>query len=414
MPEPLQLKFVNFAKGSYIIVEGKLTNAERFYIIKEGNVFITRQTEVVPEEGSGHLGPGDFFGVVSTMSQHPHIETAQVLTDCVLISVRRDQFVPLIQLNAPIAMKIIQQFSRRMRLLDTALTEKVLKGVAGGKNFSHLFNVAEYYTKQGQFNMGFYAYNRYLKLAPDGENAAMARERMMKVLPYVKNVKLEPNRDEFNRSYAKNNMIFAEGESGDELYIIQKGAVKIVKIVDNNEVLLAVLKEGDIFGEMALLEAKPRAACAVAYEDCALLAVNRSNFERMVGSQPQMIFRLTTLLAERIWVIYKQLTNALIKNPQGRLWDALLIQLQRARVPLNTHSSWEFDFGDKELINMVGLSRSGGVSLLRKIFENHTLVLQNDKIVTTDVLEIVRQTEFFAKMERLEASRRQASIYVRT
>jgi CRP-like cAMP-binding protein len=409
MPEPLQLKFVNFSKGSFVIVEGKLSTADRFYIIKEGKVFITRQTEVAAEEGGGLLGPGDFFGVVATMSQHPHIETAQALTDCVLISVRRDQFVPLIQLNAPIAMKIILQFSRRMRFLDTALTEKTLKGTAVSNDAVHLFNVAEYYTKQGQFNIGFYAYNRYLKLAPGGEYAATARERMMKIAGYIKNVRLDPDRAEFNRNYAKNTMIFAEGESGDELYIIQKGAVKIVKIMDNNEVLLAMLKEGVIFGEMALLESKPRAACAIAYEDCSLLAVNRSNFELMAGKQPQMIARLTNLLADRIWLIYKQLTNTLIKNPQGRLWDALLIQLQRAGVALDAHQSWQFDFGDKELINMVGLSKSGGGALLNKIFENRKVILQKDKIVTTDVMEIARQAEFFAKMERLEASRKQSA-----
>ncbi|MDR1909852.1 MAG: cyclic nucleotide-binding domain-containing protein, partial [Spirochaetaceae bacterium] len=262
MPGPLQLKFVNFAKGSYIIIEGKLAAADRFYIIKTGKVFISRQTEVVSEEGSGLLQAGDFFGVVATMSQHPHIETAQALTDCVLISVHRDQFVPLIQLNAPIAMKIILQFSRRMRFLDTALMEMTLNGTAPEDNLEHLFSVAEYYTKQGHFNAAFYAYNRYLRIAQGGVHAATARERMMKISPYIKNVKLEPDKAEFTREYTKDSMIFAEGEPGDELYIIQKGMVKIVKIVENNEVLLAMLKEGDIFGEMALLESKPRAACA--------------------------------------------------------------------------------------------------------------------------------------------------------
>ena len=49
-------------------------------------------------------------------------------------------------------------------------------------------------------------------------------------------------------------MIFSEHEPGEDLYIIQQGKVKITKIINNQEVLLAVLQPGDIFGEMALLE----------------------------------------------------------------------------------------------------------------------------------------------------------------
>jgi CRP-like cAMP-binding protein len=109
MENPLQLTFVNFKKDSYIIVEGK-QNADRFYIIKAGKVRISKQVEVVEEEGGNIYGPGDFFGVVSTMSSHSHIETAQAITDVTLISVQRDQYGTLIEKNTPVAMKIIMGF----------------------------------------------------------------------------------------------------------------------------------------------------------------------------------------------------------------------------------------------------------------------------------------------------------------
>jgi CRP-like cAMP-binding protein len=80
MSSPLQLSMVNFNKGAYIVVEGK-QNADFFYIIRSGKVRISKEVEVVEEEGGNVLGPGDFFGVVSTMSSHSHIETAQALTD---------------------------------------------------------------------------------------------------------------------------------------------------------------------------------------------------------------------------------------------------------------------------------------------------------------------------------------------
>jgi len=407
MTNQLQLAFVNFKKDSYIVVEGK-QNADRLCIIRQGRVRISKEVEVVEEEGGNILGPGDFFGVVSTMSSHSHIETAQALTDVTLISVQKDQYGQLIQNNTPVAMKIILQFSKRMRYLDEALTRLTLKNTAENDP-SHLFKVAEYYAKQSQYNQAYYAYHQYIKYCPTGQNVQLARERMVKIGPYAKAVYLDRRADEFNRTYPKDAMIFSEGQPGEELYIIQRGSVKIVKIVDNNEVLLAVLKQGDIFGEMALLESKPRSASAIAYEDCTVLAVNRENFERMVGSQPQIITRLTQLLAERIWFIYKQLANTLISDPLGRMYDALLIQLEKNRVTLGS-SAYTFDFGPKELINMVGLPPADGNLVLRKLLENSKIRVMDNKVTVSDVSEVVKQTEYYRKMQKIERARREGSL----
>jgi CRP-like cAMP-binding protein len=233
---------------------------------------------------------------------------------------------------------------------------------------------------------------------------------MMKIAPYARAVKMEYTPDEFNRVYPKDSMIFSEGEPGDELYIIQKGSVKITKIVDNNEVLLAVLKGSDIFGEMALLEAKPRAASAVAYEDCQVLAVNRANFERMIRTQPQIIARLTTLLSDRIWFIYKQLANTLISDPLGRMYDALLIQLEKNRVNFNSSQPYTFDFGPRELVNMVGLTQGDGTLVLRKMMENKKIQILKDKIYAVDVSEIGKQTEYYRKMQKIEKARRESAL----
>ena len=404
MGDQLQLTFVNFIKDSYIIVEGK-QNADRFFIIRQGKVRISKEVEVVAEEGGNVLGPGDFFGVISTMSSHSHIETARAMTDVTLISVNKDQYGQLIQNNTPVAMKIILQFSRRMRYLDEALTRLTLKNTAES-DATHLFNIAEYYAKQSQYNQAYYAYNRYLKYCPYGDNQVIARERMMKIAPYVKVLKLEYGPAEFNRVYPKEAMIFAENELGEEMYIIQKGSVKISKIVDNNEVLLAILKPGDMFGEMALLESKPRAASATAYENCQVLAVNRANFERMISSQPQVITRLTTLLSERIWFIYKQLANTIVKDPLGRMYDALLIQIEKKQMNIQATKPFTFDFGPKELVNIVGLPPTEGNMVLRKMLDNKKIQIVSDKMYVSDVSEISKQTEYFRKMQKI-ASRRE-------
>ncbi|GAB1457735.1 hypothetical protein MASR2M48_30430 [Spirochaetota bacterium] len=212
----------------------------------------------------------------------------------------------------------------------------------------------------------------------------------------------------FNRYYPKDTMVFSEGMPGSELYIIQKGSVKITKIVDNTEVLLAVLKAGDIFGEMALLENKPRSASAIAYEDAYLLAVNKRGYERMVQAQPQIVTRLTQLLAERIWFIYKQLANTLISDPLGRMYDALHIQLEKNRVPIKNGATHAFDFGPKELVNMVGLPINEGNIVVQQLLSNKLFRLIDNKIVVQDMSEIVKQAEYYRKMQKIEKSRKEA------
>lgn len=408
MNNPLQLSLVNFKKDSYIIVEGK-QKADYFYIIRNGSVRIGKEVEVVEEEGGNVLQPGDFFGVVSTMSSHSHIETAQALCDVALIQVHRDQFGLLIERNTPVALKIIQQFSKKMRYLDEALTRLTLKGANHQEDASHLFQVAEYYARQSLYNQAYYAYHQYIRNCPAGEHLNVAKERMAKIKPYSKAVYLDGSDDEFNRTYPKDTMVFSEAQPGKELYIIQKGCVKITKIVNDNEVMLALLKPGDIFGEMSLLEDKPRSASAIAHEDAVLLAVNKANFKRMVTTQPQIITRLTQLLSERIWFIYKQLANTQISDPLGKMYDALSIQLEKNRVPVS-NKSYTFDFGPKELVNMVGLNKGEGSQVIKQLFNNKRLKITDNRIHITDIEEVVKQAKYYQKMEKIARARKKGSV----
>ena len=406
MSAPLQLSIVNFNKGAYIIVEGK-ANADYFFIIRSGKVRVSKEVEVVEEEGGNVLGPGDFFGVVSTMSSHKHIETAQALTDVSLISVHREQYGLLIERNTPVAMKIIESFSRRMRYLDAALARLTLKSNTNEGDIAHLFGVAEYYARQSQYNQAYYAYYQYLKHCPNGEHVVVARERLAKIKPYSKAVFLDGDETVFTRAYPKDTMVFCENMPGKEMYIIQKGSIKIAKIVNDNEVLLAVLKQGDMFGEMSLIEAKPRAASAIAFEDAVLLAVNKENFVRMIKTQPQIIARLTTTFADRIWIVYRQLGTTLLSDPIGRMYDALLIQLERARVPIRSGEPYTFDFGIKELINIVGLPMAEGNQVVRDLLKNNKVKTVDNRIYATDIEEIDKQAKYYRKMERIEKSRRE-------
>ena len=405
MSKTLQLSIVSFRQGAYIIVEGK-QKADYFFIIRSGKVRVIKEVQVAAEHENSVLAPGDFFGVVSTMSSHSHIETARALVDVTLIMVHRDSYQMLIKQNPSVAMKIIEAFSRRMRYLDQSLAHQTLKKSTDSET-EHLYEMATYYAKQGQHNLAHYSFYQYIKYCPQGININDAKQQLAKLKPFSKAVYLDGSEQEFTRSYPSDTMIFAETMLGQELYIIQKGSVKITKFVNKNEVLLAVLQQGDIFGEMSLIENKPRSASAIVFEESILLAVNKDNFKRMVTTQPQIIARITTLFSERIWFIYKQLANTMIKNNLGRLYDALWIQLEKERVPIRNDQPYQFNFGTRELINMIGLPIEEGNQAVRELFLNKKIKVLDNRVFTSDVMDIQKQGEYFRKMQRIEDARKE-------
>ncbi len=397
----IQFKVENYLANSFIMIEGK-KNARNFYIILKGKVKLAKENPVVAEEPYSILGPGDFFGVVSCMSAHARIETAMALENVSLISVEREQFGLLIQKNPAVAMKIIRFFSKKLRDFDQAITNLTFKNVAE-EDPGHLFNIGEYYLKKKVYNHAIYAYQKYLEFCPEGGNRDVTLQRL-KVLKAPYKAPAAVSGEVMNRTYKDNTMIFCEYEPGNELFIIQSGKVKITKIVDE-EVLLAVLKAGDIFGEMALLDNKPRSASAITFGEAGVLAINKSNFENMVQAQPQLATRLIQLLSERIWTAYRQLENLMIRDIIGRIYDTLLIQIEKQKMKIGPKISHNFEFGTKELINMVGLPPEKGDVMMVQILEDKHILLEHGKIICSDLQELEKTVHFYKKKSTMERKR---------
>jgi len=403
----VQWGVAKYSKDSHIAVAGRRV-ADCFFIIRHGKVKIAKEV-VIDGDKDEVLVPGDFFGVAAAMSSYSHIETAIALTDVTLITVRPQQYVPLIQNNTQVATKILMQLSNRLRFLNDALTKLTLKSDA--KNVdgdpSRLFDVAEYYFRQKQYDQAFYAYTQYVKYCPDGKHREAVAGLLARLKERVGDVKTGIAKGELIHAYKKGDMIFAEGELGDEFFVVQTGSVKISKIIDNKEVLLGMLGEGDVFGEMAILEGKPRGASAVANEDSTVMAASKSNFEFLIENQPQLISKITTLLAKRIWSTFKQLEVIHITNPLGRVYGILLVQLEKGR--LNLESPEPHLFGAKwdELVNMLGLAEKEGYILMGKLQEDNNLQVKDGRVHAYSIREVAVQAALYRKIDAREKTKRE-------
>jgi CRP-like cAMP-binding protein len=396
MIDHAQFNLITYKKNSYILVEGKQDDC--FYIIKEGKVQLSRNAEVVKERDGNILKPGDFFGVVATMSSHRHIETALAVTDVSVIVVQKSQFDAFIQSDTSMAMNIIMQFANRMRYLTKSLSHLTLNDETEEENASNLFLVGKYYDKVENYSHAYYAYHQYLKYCPDGTYIAEAKERLEAVSSYAK---VMPFINEGNkRTYGPDTILYIQGEPGEELYVIQSGSVKITKIVNDNEILLSMLKPGDIVGELAILESKPRSITAITHdEECTLIVISKANFSSIVHSNPQIIGHLIQSFAERIWFLYRQLSNTVLVNPVARIYDALLIQLERIRIPLDSKEGYTFNFGMKELVALTGIPEEESNKAAHRITEDPNIKIVDDNIQILRIADMTKEAEYYRNIE---------------
>jgi len=127
------------------------------------------------------------------------------------------------------------------------------------------------------------------------------------------------------RSYPKNSVILFEDDPGDALYMVVTGQVKVVLIgEDGREVILSVLREGDFFGEMALLDDQPRSAHVIAMQDSNLLVLRREDFQRKLEETPTLAFGLLRELSRRLRHADDKIGGLVLLDVNGRVARLLL------------------------------------------------------------------------------------------
>lgn len=125
----------------------------------------------------------------------------------------------------------------------------------------------------------------------------------------------DPVRDS-QLSFASGERIFSQDDLGTEMFIIQEGTVEIIKHIAGESHVLSRLEKGDFFGEMAVLEALPRTADAVAVTDVKVVAINGSRFDEMLRRNPEVAVRIIRKYSKRL-----REANALLEKLVGRAVD---------------------------------------------------------------------------------------------
>jgi CRP/FNR family transcriptional regulator, cyclic AMP receptor protein len=152
-------------------------------------------------------------------------------------------------------------------------------------------------------------------------------------------------------SLRRGDVIFAEDDSADSLYVVASGRIAIAnKSVDGRESVVALMESGDLFGEMGLFDSRGRSAEARALEASGVVSIPYAPIRRLYEDRPEQLWRVVRLLAGRLRAMDEALADAVFLDVTGRTAKRLL-ELA------GDSAEFVLPITQEELAGMVGASR---------------------------------------------------------
>lgn len=114
--------------------------------------------------------------------------------------------------------------------------------------------------------------------------------------------------------YAENEMVVAEGNPGDSIYVIKNGSARVVSRILDKDIELALLTRGDVFGEVAFLTGRPRTASVIAYGPLTMYEMDRPLIKSMIEQRPEIMDYLNEVYHLRVKETIKKVRNGRISK----------------------------------------------------------------------------------------------------
>ncbi len=208
----------------------------------------------------------------------------------------------------------------------------------------------------------------------------------------------------FSREYPPGSVIFREGETGDEMYVVQAGEVRISKRVANGERVLATLGPGEFLGEMAILNARPRTATARVVDDASarVLVIDARRFEQMIANNREITLRLIKKLSARLDSADALIEILLHKDPKARVLRGLSRHAEAFGQPLPEGAGVRVALTPEELAAQVNADLDTTLEVLGRLrrvrvisYDTDGTILVHDLDRLFDFLEFLEMPQKF-------------------
>jgi CRP/FNR family cyclic AMP-dependent transcriptional regulator len=203
------------------------------------------------------------------------------------------------------------------------------------------------------------------------------------------------------RSYNPGDLIFREGDMGNEMYIIQSGKVKITKQLKNGEEkTLVILGPGDFFGEMAVIDKDVRSANAVAQDAARLIALDEEVFEMHMQTNPKIVKKILKNLTSRLRDANQQIANLMIKDANRLVCNTILLVVHKHGQEGPNGITMDIPFTVQELSKMCGLDLSKTQEIVDKLVKAKVVTLASGTIIVTSLENLEKFIKFLEMKEQ--------------
>ena len=160
------------------------------------------------------------------------------------------------------------------------------------------------------------------------------------------------------KRYNKNQVIFQEEETGNYMYIVLSGKIKVTKSDGSGrESLLAIHQPGDYFGEMSLLDGRTSPATVSAMEDCKIVTINRQDFTSYLMTNQKVMHQMIRVLCARLRQAWLQIHGLSHNSAEARIRTEILQLSSRHGLPDAKGVLINLKITHQELAEMAGTSR---------------------------------------------------------
>jgi CRP/FNR family transcriptional regulator, cyclic AMP receptor protein len=191
------------------------------------------------------------------------------------------------------------------------------------------------------------------------------------------------------RRFRRNEVIFHQGDVGDSLQVVASGGVKIVlPSQEGEEAIIASLRPGDFFGELALLDGSPRSTTATALEPTETLALPREPFLRLLADDHRLVGALLRALADELRRLTGHVEELHFLDLAGRL-SMRLVRLARDADPdADGRVRLDWPFTQSDLASMIGGTRQSVNKLLSGLVDDGLITIERDTLVIDDLANL--------------------------
>jgi CRP-like cAMP-binding protein len=196
----------------------------------------------------------------------------------------------------------------------------------------------------------------------------------------------------FGREFSPGDVLFREGESGDVMFVIQAGAVRIEKSIGGEAKVLAVLGPGEFLGEMAILNGRPRTATATVVEPTRCLVIEAKTLESMVAKNAEIALRLIKKLAKRLDSADTLVEILMHKDPKARVMLALARHADAFGEP--THDGIRVRTTAEDLAREVGVGVDVAHEVMARLGRLRLATEDESSIIVADVGRLQDFLEF--------------------